>query len=121
MKKLLYTFLAISLIFSACEKEESSSNNSSATSPFSGMWVGTYDGDESGTWWGTVSADGAITGVAGPYTGTGNVENDGEWFFGNVSSGATFDGIANGSTVDGTWTNSSVQPIISGSWEGYKQ
>ena len=37
MKKLLYTLLAVSLIFSACKKEE---EDDTTSSPFIGFWEG---------------------------------------------------------------------------------
>ena len=37
MKKILYTFLAVSLIFTSCKKEETIAN-----SPFFGYWSGNY-------------------------------------------------------------------------------
>ena len=44
MKKLLYIFLAVSVIFSACEKEEDSNSNSSiniTVSNMTGIWEAT--------------------------------------------------------------------------------
>ena len=44
MKKLLYTFLAVSIIFSACEKEEESNSNSNiniTVSNMTGIWKAT--------------------------------------------------------------------------------
>ena len=41
MKKLLYTFLAVSIIFSACEKEDNSPNNNISAS-IVGVWETTY-------------------------------------------------------------------------------
>ena len=42
MKKLLYTLLAVSIIFSACEKEEESNSNSNS-SIYSGTYIGDVD------------------------------------------------------------------------------
>ena len=38
MKKLLYTFLAVSLIFSACKKEESDEGGVNQVAPLIGLW-----------------------------------------------------------------------------------
>ena len=38
MKKLLYTFLAVSIIFSACEKEESDEEGVNSFAPLIGIW-----------------------------------------------------------------------------------
>jgi hypothetical protein len=42
MKKLLYTLLALTIIFSACEKEEESNSNSNS-SIYSGTYIGDVD------------------------------------------------------------------------------
>ena len=122
MKKLLYTFLAVSIIFSACKKEENNSSNS-----FSGNWSGIYWGEESGTWVGTVTSDGDfVNGIITSenndiYFATGSVTNSGsfEVTIGTVTSGAVFTGNANGNIVQGEWVNSSE--VISGEWSGTKQ
>ena len=38
MKKLLYTFLAVSIIFSACKKEESNEGGVNPFVPLIGLW-----------------------------------------------------------------------------------
>ena len=54
MKKLLYTLLAVTIIFSACEKEaqqspSSSNNNSNNITELEGTWVG-YEANSSIEW-----------------------------------------------------------------------
>ena len=120
MKKLLYTLLAVSIIFSACEKEDDNNLSNS----FSGNWSGIYWGDESGTWVGTVTSDGNfVNGVIisdsnDIYSATGSVTNSGsfEVTIGTVTSGAVFTGNANGNIVQGEWVNSSE--FMSGEWSG---
>ena len=64
MKKLLYTLLAVSIIFSACKKEEEDNPNS----PFIGYWSGYYYQEDSSTvvasWNATISSAGEIDGGA---------------------------------------------------------
>ena len=122
MKKLIYTLLAVSINFSACEKDDNNSSN-----PFSGEWQGTYYGGEAGDWEGTVTSNGDVIGgiirpnSGGFYLATGTVTNSGtfELVIGSVTSGAVFSGNATGNTVDGDWVNSLEG--ISGMWSGSKQ
>ncbi len=121
MKKLLYTFLAVSILFSACKKEDNNTNN-----PFSGDWSGGYSGGESGVWQGTVTSNGnlingVITSDAGDiYFGTGSVSNSGTFdlVIGSVTTGAVFSGNASGNTVTGTWEN--LSDSLQGNWSGNK-
>ena len=102
MIKLLYTFLAVSIILSACEKEKEKSVNS----PFTGYWSGKYYEEDSttqiGIWNGNISSSGEITGnVLSAETGTvaliGAVTNSGifDASIGSGDSVVTFYGQLN--------------------------
>ncbi|MEE2930906.1 MAG: hypothetical protein VX370_00060 [Bacteroidota bacterium] len=122
MKKILLILLCVPLIFSSCKKDE---NNNNPDSPFEGFWSGTYGGDESGNWDGTVSANGNCAGEAtttdfGTVSLTGNVNNDGDFTaaIGSGNYGITFVGIIDSNYVSGSWTSGVGG---SGYWEGQLQ
>ena len=122
MKKLLYTFLAVSIICSACKKEDEETTKN-ATSPFIGYWTGNYSGDESGNWNGTISADGNCVGEAtttdfGSVILTGEVTNNGGFqaAIGSGEYGITFIGEIDSNYAYGGWTSTLGG---SGEWEGY--
>jgi len=114
MKKILLLFI-VPFIFIGCNKDDDSSSSSF---PYTGYWIGDYEGDDEGEWYGTVDSDGNMVGVAGPYDGEGTVSDDGDFVFGTVSSGAVFTGQAQGNDyVEGQWVNGS----LSGTWSGSKE
>ena len=123
MKKLLYTLLAVSIIFSACEKEEENNINN----PFAGDWSGEYWGGESGDWNGTVTSSGnfidgvIVSSTEDIYLATGSVSNSGVFnlVIGTVTTGAVFEGNATGNTIIGTWEN--ALDSLEGNWSGNKQ
>ena len=119
MKKLLYTLLAVSIIFSACKKEEEDNI-------FTGNWTGTYSGDDSGVWAATISSTGDINGSSTNSIGdnqnlSGSVTSNGSFSAtaGSGTLGSNFVGQLSGNSGSGTWTNSSVG--FTGTWEGDKQ
>ena len=118
MKKNLLLFI-VPFIFISCNKDDDSSSSSSSSSAYAGYWEGNYSGSgESGDWYGTIDSDGNMVGVAGPYDAEGTVSDDGDFVFGNVSSGALFTGEAQGNDyVEGQWVNGS----LNGTWSGSKQ
>ena len=121
MRKLLYTFLAVSIIFSACKKEEDHTPNS----PFVGYWSGNYSGDYDGQWNANISSAGEING--GAYSVdlpegvdlNGTVTNSGDFtaIIGTGSLGINFIGQLSGNSGSGTWSSSTDSSI--GAWEGY--
>lgn len=126
MKKQLYTFLAVLIIFSACKKEdeESTSNNS----PFIGYWSGYYyqeDSTNTGAWNADISSTGEINGTAISSAAPegvdliGTVTNSGifDAAIGTGTYGVSFEGQLNGNYGSGEW-NSSIDGS-SGFWEGY--
>ena len=126
MKKLLYTFLAVSIIFSACEEDtplQALGNNN----PFAGNWSGVYSGGESGIWSGTVTSSGNfINGVIVSsdqdyYLASGSVSNSGTFdlVMGTVTTGAVFEGNATGNNIIGTWEN--ALESLEGNWSGNKE
>ena len=132
MKKLIYTFLVVSISFSACEKEDAAQ---STQSPFEGAWAGEFQGNNNngdadiGTWFGNISSDGILTGeglsfIEGELKGTGTVSNSGNLNasfvnLGVTSTGATFEGTIIGDNASGTWEN--TQYGFVGIWSGSKQ
>ena len=120
MKKLLYTFLAVSIIFLACKKEEEN-----PSSPFVGYWSGNYSGDYDGQWDANISSAGEING--GAYSVdlpegvdlNGTVTNSGDFtaIIGTGSLGINFIGQLSGNSGSGTWSSSTDSSI--GTWVGY--
>jgi len=126
MKKLLYIFLATSLIFTACKKEDDSSTTPTPNQ-FSGNWAGTYSGDDSGMWAATISLNGAVNGNSTNSNGdnqtlSGSVTNSGSFSatVGTGSLGSDFIGQLSGDTANGTW-KLSIDTTFNGTWEGAKQ
>ncbi len=119
MKKFLVLFI-VPFIFIGCNKDDDSSSSSS---PYAGYWIGSYEGDEEGGWYGTVDSDGNLAGYTlSGYQGNGTVSDAGTFdvVFGTVSTGATFSGQAVGdSLVFGDWEN--AQEGLIGIWSGSKQ
>ena len=117
MKKILLLFI-VPFIFISCNKDEDSSSSSS---PYAGYWVGDYEGDDEGEWYGTVDSDGNLVGsTLSGYEGNGTISDDGTFdiVFGTVSTGAVFTGEAQGNDyVEGQWVNGS----LNGTWSGSKQ
>ena len=126
MKKLLYTFLAVSLIFSACKKEEEKED--APNSPFIGYWSGDYYQEDStnvGAWNADISSSGEINGTAISSAAPegvdliGTVTNGGifDAAIGTGTYGVAFEGQLNGNYGSGEWS-SSIDGS-SGFWEGY--
>ena len=121
MKKLLYTFLAVSIIFSACKKEEDNAPNS----PFVGYWTGNYSGDYDGQWNANITSAGEIKGGAcsvnlpDEVDLNGTVTNSGDFtaIIGTGSLGINFIGQLSGNSGSGTWISSTDSST--GTWQGY--
>ena len=121
MKKLLYTLLAVSILFATCKKEDSTPN-----SQFTGSWTGTYSGGDSGIWAATISLNGAVNGSSTNANGdnqtlSGSVTNSGSFSatVGTGSLGSNFVGQFSRNSGNGTWSNSAAG--LTGTWEGNKQ
>ncbi len=125
MKKLLYTLLAVSLIFSACKKEE---EDDTTSSPFIGYWSGYYYQEDStnvGAWNADISSSGEINGTAISSAAPegvdliGTVTNSGifDAAIGTGTYGVAFEGQLNGNYGSGEWSSSTDGS--SGFWEGY--
>ena len=124
MRNLKYLLLSVGILFISCNKDNNNTNNCQ----FSGTWIGTYNGGESGDISGIISTDCTISGTATPdsgnttYYGIGSVENDGSNFsvtIGTVSTVAVFSGTLNGNTGTGGWINESEG--LSCNWTIFKQ
>ena len=125
MKKLLYTFLAVSLIFSACKKEDEEKN---PNSPFIGYWSGKYYEEDStteiGIWNGNIFSSGEINcqAVSVDFPAgldlIGTVTNSGVFdaAIGTGDYGVTFYGQLNGNYGSGEWSSS--MDSSTGFWEG---
>ena len=125
MKKLLYTLLAVSLIFSSCKKEE---EDDTTSSPFIGYWSGYYYQEDStnvGAWNADISSSGEINGTAISSAAPegvdliGTVTNSGifDAAIGTGNYGVAFEGQLNGNYGSGEWSSSTDGS--SGFWEGY--
>ena len=141
MKKLLYTLLAVSIIFSACKKEDeeptNSGNNNISTmfADIKGDWEGdiTYSGNDSvivGDWFAGISSDGPnliidgyfVFDLTGETVGfSGDIDDGGGYPLINATtqSGGDFSGEIDieGSNGSGTWSH---PPTMDGIWIGSK-
>jgi len=100
MKKLLYTFLAVSIIFSACKKEDAAPPNASPTvTELEGTWVGYEVGDISTEW--TIIFSGNQMNVN---TSPLNLE----WYLADYS----IDTLVSPKQIDGVLTNCSLSSYI---------
>ena len=142
MKKLLYTLLAVSIIFSACEKEEeetSNTGNNNISTMFADI-KGDWEGDITcssnttinvlGDWYANISSDGPNLIIDGYFmfdlTGetvgfSGDIDDGGgyPWINATTQSGGYFSGEIDieGSNGSGTWSH---LPTIDGIWVGIK-
>ena len=121
MKKLLYIFLATSLIFSSCSDDDDDDTNQ-----FTGNWTGTYSGDDSGICIATIAANGSVNGNStnsneDDQTLSGSVTNNGSFSatVGTGSLGSNFSGQLSGNSGNGTCSNSALS--FDGTWQGTKQ
>lgn len=79
---------------------------------FAGDYVGTFDGDDSGSWEFSVNELGEITGTgisddAGPFSLSGFINSDGSAAVGTADSGSSFFAtISSNGDVTGSWENS---------------
>jgi len=124
MKKFLYTFLAVSILFSACKKDDDTTTP--ITNQFSGNWTGTFSGDDSGVWAATISANGVVNGSStnaneDAQSLSGSVTNSGSFLatVGTGSLGTDFTGTLSGNTGNGLWEN--LYYDLTGTWTGIKQ
>jgi hypothetical protein len=124
MKKLLYIFLATSLMFTSCSEDDDAT--AAITNQFSGNWTGTYSGGDSGVWAATMALNGAVNGSSTNANGnnqtlSGSVTNSGSFSatVGTGTLGSEFIGTLSGNTGNGTWSNSAAG--LTGTWEGVKQ
>jgi hypothetical protein len=124
MKKLLYIFLATSLMFTSCSEDDDAT--APITNQFSGNWTGTYSGGDSGIWTATISSNGNVNGNSTNANGdlqslSGSVTNSGTFSatVGTGTLGSSFTGTLNGNNGVGVWENSSLN--LTGTWVGVKQ
>ncbi|MEM5564762.1 hypothetical protein WNY78_06585 [Psychroserpens sp. AS72] len=93
---------------------------------FQGNWVGTYSGNDNGTWNIDVSQYGIVSGTATStifnqsFNISGNISLNGilTATLGNVSSGSTFIGEMVENNASGTWNNNELN--MNGNWSGSK-
>lgn len=100
MKKLLYTFLAVSIIFSSCEEDESPTNNGNNVTELEGAWVGYEVGGISGDWT-FIFSENEMDITASPL-------NPVEWYLGNYS----IDTLASPKQIDFVITNCMLSSYI---------
>ena len=125
MKNLLYIFLATSLICSSCS-ENDKNITPPITNQYTGIWTGTYTGDDSGIWTATISSNGNVNGNSTNANGdlqslNGSVTNSGIFSatVGTGTLGSSFTGTLNRNNGVGLWENSSFN--LTGTWTGVKQ
>ncbi len=121
MKNVFMLAMLIStLAFTSCKQEN--------PSPYQGNYAGTFSGDDSGIWSGTIDENGMLNGtgisstVPGiPFELKGSVSDQGELaaslnipLFGAIS----FTGHVVDNKVEGTWLNSTS--ALQGTFEGQK-
>ncbi len=116
MRKLsIIAFCIFFVIVFGCSKDTNESIKHNIFN-FTGDWVGSYTGDESGSWDCKVDSSGIVRGtVIGLYGASqllGEVTDDGSFIAtaGSVEGGATFKGnMKINGTVNGTWENKYYQ------------
>lgn len=117
----LILLLAFGLFISSCSE-------TATTNVFNGLWSGTYDGEDEGTWSVIIDEDGNVSGnafstiLSQSQQVSGTVNDDGDFTatVGNTSQGSTFSGQLNeDNTASGTWTNSAFS--TDGTWMGSRQ
>lgn len=127
MKNLIILLTLFTLVFQSCNNDDDDPIAEDVIiSPYAGMWKGTYDGDDSGTWWAEVSESGdpirggSYSNNAGLSQGnkSGSISADGLWL--NVANNGT-EGRSQieGNKVTGTWYNPNNN--LSGTSEGSKE
>lgn len=113
------------LFFIGCNSDDDSSNQAD----FSGIWSGTFSGDDSGTWNVTIDQNGNVSGIANStvfsqeYSILGTVTSNGVLTatLGTSSIGGKFTGNLNNENGSGVWINTIAEPDLSGTWSGVKQ
>jgi len=117
MKKLLYLFLAITII--SCGGDDDWNNTTEIRAEYVGTWSAVYSGDGFGDALVIVSSTGDVSGYADEIDKiTGTVTNSGV-FTGSVADGfnTTWEGVlTTEGTASGTWSGSG----FSGEWVAVK-
>ncbi len=120
MKRLILPALFLFLLVS-CKKDN-------PFEKYQGNWIGTYSGDDTGTWNVTIDGNGNIQGRAvsdslpnypfnltGTLSENGNFEAQAPVFFGTVG----FEGQLTASSATGNWFN--ISAGLQGMWTGEKK
>jgi len=116
MKNLLYTFLAILVVFFvACEEDD--------VKPFEGTWKGTYSGGDSGTWEATVtySSNDGVGVVIGTTTSSNAIWGGNSQIAGALGSDGTITAAIGTTNDGGEWVGKFEKTHASGSWKGKDQ
>lgn len=116
---------AISAVPPAQQSAETPTAATPSAANFAGVYSGTFNGSDSGSFRVTVLQDGTAK-LAGrsskmgmSFTGEGKVSPDGSVAVGSASTGATFTGsISSTETLSGTWKNTAYDQA--GSFQGRK-
>lgn len=117
MKKFILLIL-MSLFFTSCKTGENIASNLSATGYLNaGHYIGTYSGDDSGTWDMTIDSEGQITGSSiSDSQETSSISGSLNENTANIklSNGTTFSISINSNKISGTWDNSGLTGNIEG-------
>lgn len=117
MKKFILLIL-MSLFFTSCKTGENIASNLSAKGYLNaGHYIGTYSGDDSGTWDMTIDSEGKITGSSiSDSQETSSISGSLNENTANIklSNGTTFSISINSNKISGTWNNSGLTGDIEG-------
>ena len=116
MKNLLYTFLAILVVFFvACEEDD--------IKPFEGTWAGTYTGGDSETWEATVtySSNDGVGVVTGTTTSSNAIWGGNSQIAGALGSDGTITAAIGTTNDGGEWVGKFEKNDASGTWKGKDQ
>jgi len=122
MKKTITIFIFFVLASCVNENEQNDFKNPTVSSPFEGVWKGSFSGNDEGTVTVQVFHDGNVSGVGystkynESFTASGTINNMGKAniTIGKVSTGSSFKGQFTNMVASGTWENDWVG--WSGKW-----
>ena len=117
----VFAVLCSALFLSGCDGGSDDNSDNGDVSRFAGTYLGTFTGDDSGTFIFDVNERGNLAGsgnsnTVGSFSASGSVENNGDVDFGIATTGAVFNGsISESGAISGEWINGGASGVFSGS------